>query len=184
MNEKIAYQGKIIEVVEQEVEIKGNIRIFERARRAPGVRLIIIENNETVYLSKEFRHEAQAYDFRLPGGKVFDHLPEFNQALANGIDMAEAAKQAALKEAREEMGIVAEDAELFHKSICGATVEWDLYYFIIRNFTKADQDLGEGETIEVTPTPKEEAIAMCLDGRIDEERSAMTLLRFLNKNSA
>ena len=183
MNEKITYQGKIIEVIEREVRIGEKTKIFELARRSPGVRLIIIKDN-TLYLSKEFRHEVNGYDFRLPGGKVFDTLEEYNQALTQKIDIIEAAKTAAIKEAIEEMGVVVKDIELLHKSVCGATVEWDLYYFIVRDFTKESQHLEEGEDIKIVPTTLTEAEAMCLDGRMDEERSAMTLLRFLNKNRA
>jgi len=183
MNEKITYQGKIIEVIEREVVIGEKTKIFELARRSPGVRLIIIKDG-TIHLSKEFRHEINGYDFRLPGGKVFDTLEEYNQALDKKVDLLESAKAAAIKEAREEMGIIVKDIELFHKSICGATVEWDLYYFVVRDFTSEAQHLEEGEVIELAPTTILEAQAMCLDGRIDEERSAMTLLRFLNKNQA
>jgi ADP-ribose pyrophosphatase len=180
MNEKITYQGKIVEVVEREVIIGEKTKTFELARRSPGVRLIVIKD-DTVYLSKEFRHEVQGYDYRLPGGKVFDTLVEFNEALSSNTDILESAKTAALKEVHEEMGIIANDIKLFHKSICGATVEWDLYYFIISDFTQENQNLEDGEIIELNPVSIDEAKRMCLDGRIDEERSALTLLRFLNK---
>jgi ADP-ribose pyrophosphatase len=178
MNEKITYQGKIVEVVEKEVLIGDKTKTFELARRSPGVRLIILKDS-TVYLSKEFRHEVDGYDFRLPGGKVFDTLVEYNKALSNNVDILESAKTAAIKEAHEEMGLVVSDLELFHKSVCGATVEWDLYYFIVTDFTKQGQQLEEGEVIELHPVSISEAKDMCLDGRIDEERSALTLLRYL-----
>lgn len=61
-------------------------------------------------------------------------------------DMLEAAKGAATIEAREECGIEVqkEDIELFRLSHCGATIEWDLYYFVIRVFDETGvQDLGE-----------------------------------------
>jgi ADP-ribose pyrophosphatase len=182
MNEKITYQGRIVEVVEREVIIGEKTKTFELARRSPGVRLIIIKDN-TVYLSKEFRHEVQGYDFRLPGGKVFDTLTEFNDALSNNTNVLESAKAAAIKEAREEMGIVANNIELFHKSVCGATVEWDLYYFVVTDFTKQNQELEDGEVIELNPVSISEAKEMCLDGRIDEERSALTLLRYLKNQT-
>lgn len=64
--------------------------------------------------------------------------------------MLEAAKDAAIIEAKEECGIIvqSENLELFSISHCGATIEWDLYYFIVREFVMTDtQDLGEGEYI-------------------------------------
>jgi hypothetical protein len=39
--EKILAQGRLLELVTQEVTINGKVKIFEFARRAPGVRLIV-----------------------------------------------------------------------------------------------------------------------------------------------
>ena len=39
--EKIVSQGRLLELVTQEVTINGSAKIFEFARRAPGVRLIV-----------------------------------------------------------------------------------------------------------------------------------------------
>ena len=156
--------------------------IFEFARRAPGTRLIIRTPDGKILLTKEFRPEIKGYDYRLPGGKVFDTLKEYNEFLKSAAPIAEKAKVAALKEAREEVGIEAKDAELLGISKCGTTVEWDLYYFIVTDFSAKppEQELEAGEVIEVMPTDLEEARAMCLDGRIQEDRSALMLLRYLN----
>jgi len=178
--EKITYKGNIIEVVQKEVEQNGKKKVFEYARRSPGVRLIIpTEGN--ILLSKEFRHEVQGYDYRLPGGKVFDSLAEYNDALAAGADLQEAARRAATKEAREEAGIDIADLSFFHRSVCGATVVWDLFYFVAQEFTEAAQHLEEGEDIQRELVSKEKAREMCLDGTIGEERSALVLLRYLTE---
>ncbi len=177
--EKVTYQGKIIEVVEKEVGQDGKTRTFEFARRSPGVRLII-PHGDKVMLSKEFRHEINSYDYRLPGGKVYDSLSEYNQALENGADINESAKIAAIKEASEEAGIDVKDISFFHKSVCGATVVWDLFYFVVKDFAEGTQHLEDGEDIKIELFDKEEVKKMCLDGRISEERSALVLLRYLN----
>lgn len=169
--EQITHQGKIIEVVQD-----GK---FEFARRSPGARLIIPRGDQ-ILITKEFRYELKAYDFRLPGGKVFDSLKEYNTALKAGVDIAEAAKQAAIKEASEETGIEVKDLSFFHKSVCGATVVWDLFYFVVNDFTETKQHLEEGEDITVEFIDKEKVKQMCLDGSISEERSALVLLRYLN----
>src|SRR4051812_47804170 len=117
----ITHKGKIIEVVQHEVDVGGGkIKTFEFARRSPGTRLIILDGDKML-LTKEFRHELAGYDYRLPGGKVYDSLDEYNIALSGGVDIGEAAKQAATKEAREEVGIEPKDISFFHKSVCGAT---------------------------------------------------------------
>ena len=177
--EKIVYQGKIIEVVEKEVKINDKAILFEIARRSPGVR-IIIRNGNKIYLSKEFRHEIKRYDMRLPGGKVFDTLPEYNNAIENNVDIDESARQAALKEAKEEAGIEINNLKFLHKSVCGATVLWDLYFFVTTDFREREQELEEDEDIEMEWVDAKEVKEMCLDGRISEERSALVLLRYLS----
>lgn len=176
--EKITHQGNIIEVVQKEVEVNGKTKTFEYARRSPGVRLIVAEGDR-ILLAKEFRHELNTYDYRLPGGKVFDSLSEYNSALHAKSDIADLAKQAAIKEAREEVGIEVQDLTLFHTSSCGATIIWDLYYFVVNRFEQKTQAPEDGEDITIEAFSEEEVYAMCLDGRIGEERSVLTLLRFL-----
>ncbi len=177
--EKITHKGKIIEVVQKDVDQNGKIKNLEFARRSPGVRLIISQGDE-ILLTKEFRHETGGYDYRLPGGKVYDSLDEYNAALGSYVDISEAAKKAAIKEASEEVGIDVKDISFLHRSICGATVVWDLFYFLVKDFLKTSQHLEEGEDIQVQTFSKEEVKKMCLDGRIGEERSALVLLRYLN----
>jgi len=177
--EKITHQGKIIEVIQKEVEHNGKMQIFELARRSPGVRLVIPKGDEII-LTKEFRHEVGGYDFRLPGGKVFDSLVEYNQALSQGFDINESAKEAAIKEAKEEAGILVKDFSFFHKSVCGATVNWDLFYFVVSDFEEVSQELEDGEDITIELIHRDKVKEMCLSGEISEERSALVLLRYLN----
>jgi hypothetical protein len=41
------------------------------------VRIIIQNEEKKILLTKEFRYELDAYDWRLPGGKVVDTLDEY-----------------------------------------------------------------------------------------------------------
>lgn len=179
MTEEITYQGRIVEVVE--FPSPNGERVFEKARRAPGTRLIIPVGKGEILLTKEYRHEVDGYDYRLPGGKVFDTLDEYNAFLQSGGDIIEPATKKAREEAQEEVGIVVRDLKHIHTSRLGATMEWDLYYFEVTEFSESEQSLEHGEDIAVVKVTREEAKAMCLDGRIDEERSALVLLRFLNQ---
>lgn len=181
-NEEIRYQGKIFEVVSESVEIDGKTFEFEKVRRSPGVRLIIGDGQGNILLTREFRRELSEFDYRLPGGKVFDTLDEFNEFNQGKGNIIEKSKQAAIKEAREETGYVLPALEHYSTSKLGATVEWDLLYFVatVDKSKQGIQELETGENIEVVWLGEEEVKRLILESdSFSEERSVATLMKFL-----
>lgn len=173
------YQGRIVEVVEF-LSADGK-RSFEKARRAPGVRLIIPAGDE-ILLTREYRQELNDYDYRLPGGKVFNLLDNYSAFLKSGADLLGPATEKAKDEGREEAGIIISGLYHMYTSKLGATMEWDLYYFVVTDYINGDQAPEQGEDIKVVKVSRDEAKKMCLDGRIGEERSALMLLRYFEKS--
>lgn len=179
--EEIRYKGKLFEVVSEPVEIDGKTFEFEKVRRSPGVRLIMKDGQGNILLTREFRRELSNFDYRLPGGKVFDSLDEFNEFKQSKGDIIEKAKQAALKEAKEETGFVPDALEHHSISKLGATVEWDLHYFVafVDRSQQGTQELETGENIEVVWFGEEEVKKLILEpNKFSEERSVATLMRF------
>jgi 8-oxo-dGTP pyrophosphatase MutT (NUDIX family) len=180
MNEEIFAKGKLFELVH---ERQPDGRVFERARRAPGTRLIIANSHaKQLLLTKEFRHELNDWDYRLPGGKVFDTLEEYEAHRQSGDDILAAATKKAKAEAHEEAGIDAQDLTLFKKSTLGATVEWDLYVFEVTKWDHAEdgQQLEDGETIEADNWfDYSEVEQMILRGDMQEDRIALITLQWL-----
>jgi len=176
----LAYKGRIIGIITEEKDIEGEKVSFEKALRSPGVRIIPYKDNQ-ILLTREFRYELDDWDYRLAGGKVVDTLDEYLK-IRDNKEMLEGAIQDAIKrEAKEELGIEIIKTDLLKKSICGATVEWDLYYYSTDNF----KDLGEnspdaGEKIEREWKSVKEVLEMCEYGRISEDRSVVALMNFIN----
>lgn len=179
--ESIAYQGKMLEIVNQDMTDGEKTVTFEFARRAPGIRLILVNKvKKTVTLSKEHRYELDGFDYRLPGGKVFDSLDEYNRFLVSKSEILIPAKAKAFGEAEEEVGLKLKDLEHFHTSICGTTVKWDLFYFVSTEWAEVDQKLETGEHISRVEISFEDARNIALSGGMSEERSALVLLRYLS----
>lgn len=179
--EIISYQGRLIEIVNQDMTDGKKTITFELARRAPGIRLILVDKDKkSVMLSKEHRYELDGYDYRLPGGKVFDSLDEYNGFLDAKSDIINPAKAKALAEAEEEVGLKLTSIEHYHTSVCGTTVQWDLIYFVCNEWVEVDQKLEAGEVITRTEVSIEEAQKLALNGGMSEERSALVLLRYLS----
>ncbi len=174
-NEQIVFSGKIGEVVHT---TQPDGRVFEAYRRPPGTRLVIVSPDKKILVTKERRHETGGIDLRLPGGKVRDTLGDYHELLASGQDIVAAAAEAATKEALEETGLVINNPQLLTKANAGATVAWDLYYFLVTDYTESEngQELEHGEEIEVTYlTPKEIRQAI-RKGEMQEWRSVGVLL--------
>lgn len=179
ISEDIKFSWRIFDIVQQQVEVSnGKIKIFEKAVRSPWTRLIIIDNNR-ILLTREYRIEIGWYDYRLPGGKVFDTGKEYNDFLNKGKDMLYTVEKAALKEAQEEVWIIQSECTFFAMTHAAATIDWDLYYFILKNPIIWEQSLEEGENITYDWYSIPDVITMCMNGAMQEERSCIVLLRLL-----
>lgn len=156
---------------------------FERFVRPPGTRIIALKDRK-IYLQKEHRLETNnAFDWRLPGGKVVDSFAEYKQYIGNPIPN-EVIIEAGKKELYEEAKLAAEKLSILKKSPCGASVEWDLYYLLAENISETDHAHDEGEEIiDGKWFSFDEILQMCKNGDIDEDRTVATLYQFISKNS-
>jgi 8-oxo-dGTP pyrophosphatase MutT (NUDIX family) len=184
-NERVIAKGKMIELVESTVISGGKEHTFERARRAPGVRLLIQTPDGGFLLNREKRHELGLQeDLRLPGGKVFDRLEDFKAFTATGGDMQSKAREAAINEAMQEVGIRPTEIEFVGISKNGATMEWDLYYFVVKKYDEVGKSLQDTEAAEIigsTKVTREELAEKALSGAMSEDRSVAMILKYLHK---
>ncbi|MBI4896662.1 MAG: NUDIX domain-containing protein [Candidatus Aenigmarchaeota archaeon] len=177
-HETIVYSGKIFEVVQQKRDINGREVIYEIARRSPGMRLLIVKE-KTMLITKEYRAELSGYDYRLPGGKVFDTLKEYHETIGSAGDILHHAITAATRECIQETGLVPKKITPYQIAKAGATIEWDLFYFVIDEFEAGKQDLEEGEDITVSWKSFDEVRELCVTNQISEDRTVGVLLRYL-----
>ncbi|MEA2003418.1 MAG: NUDIX hydrolase [archaeon] len=181
---EVKYSGNIIEVVHQKMQVGDRIKIFEQARRSPGVRVMLVDGDKML-VTKEYRTEIQDWDFRIPGGKVFDSLEEYRAAVESGKDMLASASDAAKKEVLEETGLVVDEIRHFTTSGTGGpTVRWDMYYFVADKFHLSDggQMLEPGENITFEWMSLDDVRRLCLDGSFKEDRTVANILKLLIKN--
>lgn len=181
---EIVYKGKMFEVVTWEG--KPGVK-FEAAVRAPGVRLLIEtekDGTRALLMTREIRREAGGYDYRLPGGKVFDSLDELDTHRKSGGDIAPLSEAAAKKEGLEEAGISGGEYTPLEVSKAGASVEWDLHYFKVINASIGEQELEEHEKgdIETVILSAGEIFEKLSKREIKEGRSADMLWSWLYNN--
>ena len=182
-SEKILYSGEIFELYEKTSRYNkdGEIQYkrFEYARRSPGVRGIIVKEDK-ILLTKEYRYELEDWDYRLPGGKVYDSLEDYRMALKEETILSDV-QDAIKRELLEEVGIKISSPYLYYISKAGATVIWDLYYFIIDGFefAKEGQDLGDGENISYQWFSYTEIKDLIKKDLIKEDRSIGIISKYI-----
>lgn len=84
--EKSVFNNGFFEFLEtkEEFTVGEEIKNVKRTmvRRPPGIRALIVnKEKKQILLSKEFRYELNNWDYRLPGGKVFDSLNDYKKSL-------------------------------------------------------------------------------------------------------
>lgn len=177
-DEEIVFRGHLVEIVHTPNPSDPN-KYFEFARRGPGTRLMFVRDGQML-VTREYRHELSAYDLRLPGGKVFDSLAEYEAAIGRGSPIVDLAEAGAMREASEEVGLRPSALEFWHRSVCGATVTWDLYFFVCRSWDAVGAHPEEGEDIEAQWLSFADVRRAALDGSMSEDRAALQVLRFIS----
>lgn len=187
--EKSLFDNGFFEFVysEKEYSIDGKKKTVKRnfVRRPPGIRALIVNKKDNkILLSKEYRYELENWDYRLPGGKVFENLADYKQALKEDNVLNQVEKTVP-KEVEEEVGLIVKNPHLLKISKAGAGVEWDLYYYEITEYEvdSTGPKLEEDEVIEGYVWKSfDEIIDMCINKKIQEERTTAILLTYILKS--
>jgi hypothetical protein len=163
---------------------KHSVKWYERAVRPPGVRLILRDTEWKILITKEFRKEKNAFDFRLPWWKVFDDIDSFLSVRDNPEKLKQSVERACLLEAKQEAWIDGiSNFKIIKKSVAGASIEWDLYYcrWIIDSISNQALDGDElYHGIEVHFFTDEEIIQMIQDWEITEDRTIGILSQIIS----
>lgn len=194
MNDKVKYEGDLFQVLSRNktfaIAYEGKkfetVLNYEYVKRPPGVRAIIIRDDH-ILLNKEYRYELNGWDYRLPGGKVFDSQEEYKTVEDKEIIFKYVEKKLT-EELCEEAEIKIKNYKFLEISNCGFTVDWDLYYYLVYDFEELpgfyanDIKKNDFEYIQHRWVDLKTAFNYCLDKKISEERSSNVLIRYLLVN--
>lgn len=157
------YSGRLLKVHRDRVRLPDGAEAAREYIRHPGaVAIVPLLEDGRVVLERQFRY---------PVGKVFVEIPAGK--LEPGEDHLETGK----RELLEETGYVAREWRrlgLIHNAI-GYSDEI-IEIWLARGLTRKQQQLAEGEFLEVFSLPLAEAQAMARDGRITDVKTIVGLL--------
>lgn len=128
----------------------------------PGVSVLAIDDEDFVYLTKQFRYQAGKETLEVIAGAVEDETP----------------MKAAKRELKEELGITAEEfikvgkVELDHSIIKSQSTQ-----YIARGLTFGKTDQDSSEEVKLLKISFKEAVEKVLNGEIAHAPSCVLILR-------
>jgi ADP-ribose pyrophosphatase len=159
---KLVYEGKYFRVFHETVDLgRETPETFEYVWRTDGARIVATDDSR-ILLTREFRHELDEVDWRLPGGKV---------------DPPESPEVAAQRELREETGYVARSWEFLWSTTPDSTVRYLRHFYVASDLTFVGTSHDLGEHIENRWVDVDDACNLALGGQVREEISALAILR-------
>jgi 8-oxo-dGTP pyrophosphatase MutT (NUDIX family) len=158
------YSGRVIEVNVERVELpNGTTADLEIIHHPGGAAIVAVDDREQVCLLRQYRHAAGGWIWELPAGRLEPAEPPLETARR---ELVEEAGRTALQ--WQDLGVILSSPGVFTERI---------HLFLAQGLADCPQSLEKHEVIEVHWIALREAVAMAQDGRINDAKSVIGLLR-------
>lgn len=156
------YQGRIVHLRLEDVELPNGARITLEVVRHPGAAAVVaVDDRREVVLIRQFRHAAGGYIWEIPAGRLEKDEPPLD---------------CARRELEEETGLSAASWErlgevLTAPGFCDERIQ----LFLATGLQQAEQRLEPDEILTVSRVPLAEAMRMITAGEISDAKSVAGL---------
>ena len=159
------FEGKIIKVTLDQAQLPdGSLAPREVVYHPGGVAVLALDDDNTVYLVKQFRYPIQQLLLELPAGKL-DHGVE---------DRLLGAK----RELSEETGLEASEWTYLGYTLASpGFCDEALHMYLARGLTRKGQHLDEDEFLDVVTMPFHQLVEQVMEGIITDGKTVSTTLK-------
>lgn len=158
------YDGKIVKLFRDRVELPNGKSAFREVVRHPGGVIILpLDDEGNVYMVRQFRYAYNQPVLEIPAGK---------------LEYGEEPLSAARRELKEEIGATAKQwTHLGNIWPTPGFCDEVQHLYLARELTFGETHPDEDEFLEQVRMPFAEAVAMAADGRMQDSKSIVALLR-------
>jgi ADP-ribose pyrophosphatase len=168
LSQEVAFKGRHIEVrIDRVVDTAGKTSTLEIVVHPGAVCVVPLLDNGDVVLIRQYRHAAGTQLLELCAG-----------GLKPGEDPLEAARRELEEETGYRAGKLIERARFW--TTPGFTTEF-MWVYEATELVKTQTNFDEDEIIDVEIVTRDEALRMIDDGRIQDAKSIIGLLRVLSR---
>ncbi|MGN0602314.1 MAG: NUDIX domain-containing protein [Oscillospiraceae bacterium] len=158
------FKGKVIDVTLEKIELEnGRPSMREVVHHPGGVCVVPIDDEGNVYFVKQFRYPFKTVLMEVPAGK---------------LEKGEDHRECGIRELKEEIGAEAETFE--YMGCIYPTVAYDteiIHMYLAKGLTFGEQNLDEGEFIDVIKIPLEKAYEMVMANEIPDAKTQTAILK-------
>lgn len=165
MKTEKVFDGKILSVRVDTVELPGQkYSKREIVEHAPAVGVVACDKEDNIILIKQYRKAVNRVIYEIPAGL---------------LEIGESPKDCAIRELKEETGYSAGKVDYSTEffSSPGFTTE-KIYIFFAEDLEEGEQNLDDGEYVEIEKMPIEKAIKMVQVGEIMDSKSIIGILMY------
>ena len=159
------YQGKVFYVTRDTAELEDGKEVQrDVVHHSGGVCVVPLTEKGTVLMVKQFRYPMQQVTLEIPAGK-----------LEAGEDPADCGRRVLREEAGRTCGKYTPLGKLFPTPAYDTEV---IHMYLAQELSAPEaQDLDDGEFLDVTELPLEQAVHMVMDGEIPDAKTQIALLK-------
>ena len=158
------YDGIVVKLFSDRVELENGYKATREVIHHPGgVCVVALDDDENVFMVEQFR---------CPFGEVLVEVP------AGKLEYGEDPETCGRRELREEAGAQAQSFE--YLGCLYPTVAYDtekIHMFLARGLSPCEQDLDEGEFLDVRKMPLKQAFEMAMNNELPDAKTQLAIIK-------
>ena len=166
LKSKTVYDGKIIKLEVDEVELPDGKTSFRECVRHSGGAAVLLVKDGKVLLVKQFRYLYGKPIYEIPAGK---------------LNYGEDPQLAATRELEEETGFKAKLAHLLDIYPTPGYTDEIIHIYLAQSYVVTKQNLDEGEFLNYCFIDIEDVLQMIENGEISDAKTIIALYKYLLK---